>query len=154
MTFEEKRKYKKLAKRYYIIAYIVSMSFMPLLVLSFLVSSKSFFWFIFPFIFIFVGLGIGLYAQHFLDFRIKYKADIGEFRERTKIVKVLDALRKDDYNTAVDQYNMLKSGPRKKFLYGYFIGMSLNSDVERKEKAEKIFNDIREDFNPDNVFTK
>ena len=156
MDFTAKRKAKRLAKTYFTAAYVMLFVFVISLVSAILIGVKSqasSSWGLLaafsPMVFC---LTLGAMGQHHLDKRYRYMATIKLYRENRMFAKVLDSLRANNYNAAVDAYKMIKQGDKKKFLYGFFIGMSLNStDPEQLEKGKDKFDIVRGYYDPANV---
>lgn len=156
MDFKAKRKAKKLAKVYFTAAYAMLILFVAslvsILVYGFKTPDASSILFVLPLIFMIASLGISFIGQHHLNKRYRYKAAIKLYRENRFFTKVLDSLRAGDYDAAVDAYQMIVQGDKKKFLYGFFIGMTLNStDPKRLEKAKDKFDGVRGYYDPANV---
>jgi hypothetical protein len=162
MNFIEKRKAKQLGKSYFIAAYAMVVVFLLMIVGLILGVATNRFpqdnssgavamaIFIMPLV---GGITLGAIGQYHLNKRIQYKYAIKEFRENRQFVKVLDSLRENNYNAAVDAYNMINPGTdKRKFLYGYFIGMALHSDdPKRLEQAKDKFDVLRGQYDPANV---
>jgi hypothetical protein len=162
MNFTEKRKAKQLAKSYFIAAYMMVGLFVAVIVALMVgvainripndnsSGAVAIAIFIMPLV---SGMTLGAIGQYHLNKRIRYKYAIKEFRENRMFVKVLDSLRANDFNTAVDAYNYINPRTdKRKFLYGYFIGMALHSDdPKRLEQAKDKFDVLRGQYDPANV---
>ena len=156
MNFIEKRKVKRLVKAYFIAAYVMAFFFaaslVGILVYGFKTPDASSILFTLPLVFMIACFGMAAIGQGYLNKRYRYMAAIKLYRENRQFVKVLDSIRANDFNAAVDAYDMIKPGDKKKFLYGYFIGMALHSDdPKRLEQAKEKFDVLRGQYDPANV---
>lgn len=157
MNFTEKRKAKKLTKVYFIAAYaaliLFVISLIGILVYGIKTPDASSILFTLPLVFMIASLGISFIGQYHLNKRLRYREAIKLYRENRLFVKVLDSIRANDFDTAVNAYNMVKVGTdKRKFLYGFFIGMALHSDdPKRLEQAKEKFDVLRGQYDPANV---
>ena len=136
MTFTEKRKYKRQAKLYLILAYVLMFTFIIgfilLLVLQFHLKNLSAWWLTIPMSCIFISLILGLTSQAVASKRTYYIKNIKKYREDKLFNRIMNLVLNNDFQTSVNLFNgSMPDGILKNFLFGFIMGKrytSTNSD--------------------------
>ncbi len=102
---------------------------------------------------IMTGLILTVLSQMFSAKLFSYKSRIKEYRIRKYFSLALKCIYADDFEGAKYYYNGFIPANRdeRTYLYGLMIYIAIKSgEPERKEKAQKILDDLLEYYNPDN----
>ena len=163
MNFIEKRKAKKLAKVGFTIAYttmgFLMGCFILWIILNFtedntgspsnaLIGYSALVFFITMVTFAIIG-------QMNLNKRWKYMRNIRFWRDYTFFNRCLNGLLEGDFDTAVEYHNdkLLKDKYLRNFLWGFGIRTFLTGDNEKKKEfAEQVITNLKNDFDPEKVF--
>lgn len=158
MTFKQKRHNKKLAKIFYILAYVMIVLFFSNLVFLFtgVLTSRTMnpipalIIFISP---IMLGLIIGGIGQGYGLKRMEYKMKIRLYREYRHFNFALDYIQQDKFTEAIDLYNSMPVGYLREFIYSHLLAyFSLGKHTEgNKTQAIERINGLRETYCQHNV---
>jgi hypothetical protein len=164
MNFKTKRKNKKYAKIYFILAYsMVIILFMVmtlmivhvinisklhsiLLVLTLMLSP------------IILGMIFGFIGSLYYNERMMYKAKIKEYRQRKFFKQIINLIKVNNFKDATKIYNTLITEKEyKRFLYPYITAAAIyayaytQDDIERSRHGEEKLQTILDFYDPNKI---
>jgi len=158
MTFKQKRRNKKLAKTFSILAYVMVIWFVTNIILLFTghITSKTMNPILAMSIFIapiMLGIIIAGIGQSYGMLRMQYKMKIRMYREYRHFNFALDYIEAGDFTSAIDIYNSMPVGYLREFIYSHLLAyFSLGKHTEgNKEQAIGRINGLREKYCQHNV---
>lgn len=166
MNYKTKRRYKRKAKLFFSLAWgltilwvlIITYGIYLVFTLQHLSNNNKedvgfgvlFIIYIFPLI---LGLIFGMIGQYYVNKRIRYKVQIKEYRQRRFFTQVIDLLRIDNLNDAINIYeDLLTDRDLRKFVFPLLIkGLMNSTDEDQHDKGMKILNSVLENYNPEKI---
>jgi len=164
MNFKTKRKYKKYANIFFILAYLMAIIFFmimasmvlyaikvsksdsPILILTLLLSP------------IILSMVFGFIGSAYRNERLFYKAKIKEYRQRKFFKQIINLIKINNFKDAKNIYNTLITEKEyKRFLYPYIVAASIyayaytESDIERSRYGEEKLQAVLEFYDPNKI---
>ena len=166
MNFKTKRHYKKMARIYFTIAWAMTIAWILYVITCIVIivvtshpnaptnDNKGGFFILILFLLpLITAVVLGWIGQEYMNKRIRYKKQINEYRQRRFFTQIIDLLREDNLNDAINIYeDLLIDRDFRKFAFPLLINSLMNSTNEdQHNKGVKIFNKVLEDYNPDKI---
>jgi len=162
MTLEQKRKNKKLAKRYGRLATFTIIYWILQLVAFIVIRSNSegnWTPYMIPILIaivvpVFVSMGFWMFSQGYQSALIIYKNQIKEYRVRTAFVKAMTFIESGDVKSAMDIYNdyIPVKHPTRDYLYSLLIYlMSKSNDPDLVKRGTDRLIGMKEFYSPAKV---
>ena len=165
MDFKSKRRYKRRAKQYFVLAYAVVTAWVLFLVGCVVILAQAeslhqgqdekagfgvMLLFILPLI---IGMGCGFIGQYFVSARVRYKKQIIEYRQRKFFTQTMNLITSGKLNEAIDVYtDLVTKSDYRRFLYPYFLCEFLHStDEVQRKKGEERLAVVLKAYNPDDI---
>lgn len=166
MNYKTKRHYKKLARTYLTLAWIMMLIWMAYIVTSFImicthikqppiITGNSFIIFLIVLFPIIVAVILGYIGQGYINTRKRYQKQINEYRQKRYFTNAITLLRNGKTSEAIYIYIydvLLTDHTFRKFIYPFIICENLHAiEDDRRELANKRLNSILNDYNPDSI---
>jgi hypothetical protein len=93
---------------------------------------------------------LGSIGQNYIDKRTKYKANIKEYRQRKFFTQIINLIKTNELNKAINIYNdLITKDEYRNFLFPFIINEYLHSDnIEANGKGEEKLAHILSVYNP------
>ncbi len=158
MNVQDKNRHKRLAYRYTTSAIITIVLFSIVAITGFSLNIIQPLWMRLLFSFIAIALLITsivcIYAgQYRIERLIMYKRNIQNYKHRVMFMKVIDLIKANRFDEAVQLYNAYSADSEIKiFLYSYIVIARLYStDPVQRQLGEKRLKELVDKWNPDKI---